>query len=153
MHGNFQSPVEEALVAGIKVLDVGCGSGSWILEMAKDYPNSTFIGTDVDTDAFPKHVERPPNCRFIKADTLNGLSFTDGEFGFVHQRSISFYFILWSTASENIVLIYIRSIRDQTKQIHDLLLYSTRLAHSDTGAGARDKTRRMVGAARGWSHF
>ncbi|RUS19282.1 hypothetical protein BC937DRAFT_87727 [Endogone sp. FLAS-F59071] len=94
MHGNFQSPVEEALVAGIKVLDVGCGSGSWILEMARDYPNSTFIGTDTDTDAFPKHVERPPNCRFIKADTLGGLAFADGEFGFVHQRSISFHLFL-----------------------------------------------------------
>lgn len=29
------------------VLDVGCGPGSWLLDLATSYPNSKFVGIDV----------------------------------------------------------------------------------------------------------
>ncbi|RUP48570.1 hypothetical protein BC936DRAFT_144386 [Jimgerdemannia flammicorona] len=32
-HGNYSAPVEDALVMGITVLDIGCGSGRWLLDM------------------------------------------------------------------------------------------------------------------------
>ncbi|CAB5205534.1 unnamed protein product [Rhizophagus irregularis] len=42
---NFSSPVEEILKrGGANVLDIGCGAGTWSLEMAKHYPESNFIG-------------------------------------------------------------------------------------------------------------
>jgi len=41
----------EKLKAGIRVLDVGCGSGSAINLMAKNFPNSQFTGYDFSKEA------------------------------------------------------------------------------------------------------
>lgn len=41
----------EALEAGIDVLDLGCGRGLALLEMAAVFPQSRFIGYDLGTDA------------------------------------------------------------------------------------------------------
>jgi len=43
--------VPEKLQAGIKVLDVGCGSGRALNIMAAEYPNSQFIGVDISEQA------------------------------------------------------------------------------------------------------
>src|SRR5688572_3596090 len=41
----FSSPMDTILkLGGIEVLDVGCGSGVWLLEMAANYPLSKFTG-------------------------------------------------------------------------------------------------------------
>lgn len=81
---NFEAPVEFLLRKGIKVLDVGCGTGIWLLEMAAEYPNSTFFGIDI-AEMYPK-TDIPPNCTFQQADVLKGLPFADEEFDFVFQR-------------------------------------------------------------------
>ncbi|RUS18044.1 S-adenosyl-L-methionine-dependent methyltransferase [Endogone sp. FLAS-F59071] len=91
VHGNYNAPMEDALQRGIKVLDVGCGSGRWTLDMAKDYPASDFTGTDI-AHAFLK-TNVPPNCKFIQVDTLKGLPFPDNTFDYVFQR------LLWSSFS------------------------------------------------------
>ncbi|RUS15054.1 S-adenosyl-L-methionine-dependent methyltransferase [Endogone sp. FLAS-F59071] len=85
VHGNFSSPVEDLLLEGIQVLDAGTGSGRWVLEMAADYPESTYIGTD-KVSIFPTE-EIPANCEFMLANTLN-LPFADETFGFVYQRNL-----------------------------------------------------------------
>jgi 2-polyprenyl-3-methyl-5-hydroxy-6-metoxy-1,4-benzoquinol methylase len=41
----------ERLAAGIRVLDVGCGSGRIINRLAEIYPNSHFVGLDLSTEA------------------------------------------------------------------------------------------------------
>ena len=41
----------EKLQQGIKVLDVGCGRGRAMNLLAEIYPNSTFVGADLSTDA------------------------------------------------------------------------------------------------------
>ncbi|NIP31058.1 MAG: methyltransferase domain-containing protein [Candidatus Dadabacteria bacterium] len=38
--------IVEKLEKGINVMDLGCGSGKAVLEMAKNFPNSTFVGYD-----------------------------------------------------------------------------------------------------------
>lgn len=43
--------ISEKLNSGIKVLDVGCGSGKAINLMAKTYPNSQFTGYDFSSEA------------------------------------------------------------------------------------------------------
>ncbi|RUO96784.1 hypothetical protein BC936DRAFT_141459, partial [Jimgerdemannia flammicorona] len=37
-HGNYNAPIEDSLTNGIKVLDAGCGTGRWTIDMAEDYP-------------------------------------------------------------------------------------------------------------------
>ncbi|RUS30861.1 S-adenosyl-L-methionine-dependent methyltransferase, partial [Jimgerdemannia flammicorona] len=84
-HGNFSAPIEDDLQSGIRVLEVGCGSGVWILEMAHDYPHSEFIGVDAG-EVYPAPCDLPSNVTFLKADAVMGLPFVDGEFDFVYQR-------------------------------------------------------------------
>ncbi|KAL1920847.1 uncharacterized protein VTP21DRAFT_11482 [Calcarisporiella thermophila] len=83
---NFFAPIEERLRNGCKVLDVGCGPGLWLLDMAKEYPSSEFVGIDVHSLMFPKEI--PPNCRFEVVDVLKPLPYADEEFHFVHQRNM-----------------------------------------------------------------
>jgi len=40
--------LKERLDAGMKVLDVGCGAGHLMIQLAKDYPNCRFVGVEVD---------------------------------------------------------------------------------------------------------
>lgn len=47
----------EHLHPGIRVADIGCGTGHAINVMAKAYPNSTFIGFDIGEDAILKAKE------------------------------------------------------------------------------------------------
>ncbi|RUS21717.1 LOW QUALITY PROTEIN: S-adenosyl-L-methionine-dependent methyltransferase [Endogone sp. FLAS-F59071] len=120
MHGNFSAPVEELLEEGIKVLDVGCGTGCWVIEMARDFPNSTFIGVDF-SNIFPSPDEIPSNASFIEGNTLNRLPFADDTFDYVYQR-YGHIFILSvnEVATFNIDKIFI--------QIHADVLYAKAVA-------------------------
>ena len=39
------------LRAGARALDVGCGTGGWVLRMAREFPKSSFLGIDPDRTA------------------------------------------------------------------------------------------------------
>ncbi|CAG8450867.1 58_t:CDS:2 [Funneliformis mosseae] len=83
--GNFTSPVEHILSdENSKVLDVGCGAGSWSFEMASNYPNAKITGVDI-SPVQPLGI-KPSNFTFIQADLLEGLSFADETFDFIFQR-------------------------------------------------------------------
>jgi len=86
MQSNYQAPVTDDLKSGIKVLDVGCGTGIWSIELAKKFPNSTFTGTDVTNVFMASESRTPSNCSFLEANTLKGLPFDDNTFDFVFQR-------------------------------------------------------------------
>ncbi|RUS19948.1 S-adenosyl-L-methionine-dependent methyltransferase [Endogone sp. FLAS-F59071] len=90
-HGNFTAPMNELLEVGITVLDAGCGSGRWALEMAEEYPNSTFYATDC-AEVFPT-ANVPSNVIFLKANTVERLPFPDNTFDYVFQR---FMFLAFS---------------------------------------------------------
>ncbi|CAG8471511.1 21434_t:CDS:2, partial [Dentiscutata erythropus] len=87
--GNFSSPINENLINGMRVLDIGCGAGSWILDMAAQYPSSTFLGLD-KLDLFPPSDKRFPNTGFIQANVLDGIPFPDNTFDFVCERFLAF---------------------------------------------------------------
>ncbi|MDF1870725.1 MAG: methyltransferase domain-containing protein [Phycisphaerales bacterium] len=42
---------EQHLIDGIRVLDIGCGKGHAMIELARRYPNSNFVGVDFSEEA------------------------------------------------------------------------------------------------------
>lgn len=86
---NFVSPVHSMLSSSkqCKVLDIGCGPGTWTSEMATEYPNTDFYGID-QCPIFPTNT-KPPNAHFQKHNILKGsLPFEDESFDFIYMRSM-----------------------------------------------------------------
>ncbi|KAI8082627.1 S-adenosyl-L-methionine-dependent methyltransferase [Gilbertella persicaria] len=90
---DFKSPIRTQLEKGIVVLDVGCGPGTWTMEMSTAFPKSTFIG--IDQEAFyPKDI-KPRNCHFRTCGTLVGqpealiLPFPDNSIDYIYQRDLN----------------------------------------------------------------
>ncbi|KAF0556899.1 S-adenosyl-L-methionine-dependent methyltransferase [Gigaspora margarita] len=95
---NFSSPVRDLLdEGGARVLDVGCGPATWVLEMASEFPKSEFIGVDV-VPVMPLTI-KPKNVNFEEANLLDGLPFPDNHFDFTYIRFLNcaFPFNLWTT--------------------------------------------------------
>ncbi|CAG8536881.1 10678_t:CDS:2 [Ambispora leptoticha] len=82
--GLFNSPVEEKLSNGARVIDIGCGSGIWILDMAQRYPKSKFVGIDISPILPTENL--PPNVKFIQYNVLDGIPCEDSSFDLVHQK-------------------------------------------------------------------
>ncbi|KAI9598372.1 S-adenosyl-L-methionine-dependent methyltransferase [Syncephalis fuscata] len=76
---NYIAPLDEPK----QVLDVGCGTGIWMLEMAEEFPDCEFTGIDISnvlrTDTLPA------NCIFKLGNALERLRFKDNSFDYVHQ--------------------------------------------------------------------
>ncbi|MFQ5898205.1 MAG: class I SAM-dependent methyltransferase [Candidatus Methylomirabilia bacterium] len=63
----------ERLKAGIRVADIGCGTGHAINVMAREYPQSTFVGYDLSEEALSRATAEAremglPNARFERLD-------------------------------------------------------------------------------------
>ena len=72
------------------VLDVGCGTGRWALEMAQLFPQAQVVALDLvaPPDSTGAGVKRPQNYRFVEGNVLQGLAFDDESFDFTHQRAL-----------------------------------------------------------------
>jgi ubiquinone/menaquinone biosynthesis C-methylase UbiE len=71
-----------------RILDIGCGGGSWCIDLSQKYPAIEVIGVDSD-DIFPAPRNLPTNCQLLVCDVLkdDGLAaFTDESFDVVHIR-------------------------------------------------------------------
>jgi ubiquinone/menaquinone biosynthesis C-methylase UbiE len=68
-----------------QILDIGCGTGSWAIEVADTFPSSQVYGIDI-SPVQPLYV--PENCTFFLENVLNGLSFHDHQFDLVQSRCI-----------------------------------------------------------------
>ncbi|ORZ16497.1 S-adenosyl-L-methionine-dependent methyltransferase [Absidia repens] len=83
--GNVIAPIIPKLKQSkAQVLDIGCGGGTWILEMASEYPSAECYGIDV-IPSFPKSV-KPTNAHFSQHNFLATLPFPDNSLDFVHMR-------------------------------------------------------------------
>ncbi|KAI8989413.1 hypothetical protein BDB01DRAFT_895261 [Pilobolus umbonatus] len=108
---NFSSPVRDLLSGSMKfqqpkrnsmesinlvienippprVLDLACGIGTWILEMATEFPNAIFYGVDI-FPIFPTTV-KPANTFFLKHDILDksGLPYPESYFDYIFMRHV-----------------------------------------------------------------
>ncbi|CAO3691924.1 hypothetical protein G6F70_002859 [Rhizopus microsporus] len=84
--GNFLKSIEEALDFNkdISILDVGCGSGIWIVDMIKDYPNCSYHGCDIAD--FTQEVINSNQFTFSYGNVAKGLPYPDNWFDFTHMR-------------------------------------------------------------------
>ncbi|KAJ7116793.1 hypothetical protein C8R43DRAFT_1038078 [Mycena crocata] len=67
-------------------LDLGCGSGAWIMELAREYPQSLAVAVDLVP---MQSLTMPDNCRSEVDDINLGLEHFYGDFNVVHARLIS----------------------------------------------------------------
>jgi len=79
LQGNFLAPIEQPA----HILDVGCGTGRWAMELAQQFPKATVTGVDL---VATEQAQPPENYTFVKGNVLEGLPFEDNRFDFVHQR-------------------------------------------------------------------
>ncbi|KAF7732270.1 hypothetical protein EC973_005165 [Apophysomyces ossiformis] len=67
-----------------KILDIGCGGGTWILDMATEYPNCDYEGVDI-VDVAKSHLW-PERAHFKCGNILEPLDFPDNTFDLVNMR-------------------------------------------------------------------
>jgi SAM-dependent methyltransferase len=80
MQANYLAPLHQPAA----ILDVGCGTGQWPIELSVEFPRALVVGFDSEK---PKPKARTPvNYRFVHGNALQGLPFGDDSFDFVHQR-------------------------------------------------------------------
>lgn len=88
--GRYPSGLQEVLTEVPDVdkaaLDLGCGCGTWIMDLARDFPHVRAVGIDL----IPvQATDMPFNCRSEIDDINLGLEHFYGEFDVVHARLIS----------------------------------------------------------------
>ncbi|KAI0673624.1 hypothetical protein C8Q78DRAFT_1018090 [Trametes maxima] len=91
MMGKYPPPLPEILAddtPGVTktCVDLGCGSGSWILDVARDFPHCSAVAVDLVP---MQDANMPPNCRSEVDDINLGLQHFYGAFDVAHARLVS----------------------------------------------------------------
>ncbi|KAI8801442.1 S-adenosyl-L-methionine-dependent methyltransferase [Cladochytrium replicatum] len=82
----------EALEKGIKVLDVGFGSGIWLAEMHRDFPKGNYFGVDITISTFAetfRDLAQPGKINLVEGNVYERLPFDDNSFDYVHQQELN----------------------------------------------------------------
>jgi SAM-dependent methyltransferase len=108
MQGNFLAPLTHPGA----ILDVGCGTGRWAMEMAWQFPDAQVVGVDL---VFPTPEESlghglltvPANVRFQQADATHPLPFADQTFDFTYLRLLynSFPALAWNPLLQEVLRV------------------------------------------------
>src|SRR6266496_1335994 len=78
-----------------RILDIGCGPGGWVQELAFAYPEKDIVGFDI-SQAMIKYaraqaqVQNLENAQFLVMDATGPLDFADNSFDLVNARLIAF---------------------------------------------------------------
>ncbi|KAK4545288.1 hypothetical protein LTR36_003468 [Oleoguttula mirabilis] len=86
---------------GFKILDIGCGSGIWCLQMAEDYPDAMIMGMDVSP---VQPTSKPANVEWIvPLDMEKEWPFAEDYFDFVHLSLVHGCVADWAAMMGKIV--------------------------------------------------
>ncbi|KAJ5736833.1 uncharacterized protein N7483_001958 [Penicillium malachiteum] len=80
----FSSPIGKNPDDSMHILDIGTGKGTWAMDVADRYPNSTVRGVDLYP---PPVVWTPPNCVFEVDDILEEWTWRE-EFDLIHMANM-----------------------------------------------------------------
>jgi ubiquinone/menaquinone biosynthesis C-methylase UbiE len=87
-----------------RILDIGCGPGDWVLEVAREHPDIEVIGVDTSQTMLTEaashaHARGYTNARFLQVDATEPMDFPDGYFDLVNARTIVGFMspTLWPT--------------------------------------------------------
>jgi len=92
--GDFSAPLDSPW----NVLDVACGTGRWARDMARQFPQATVIGFDINQQQLEASLAEgaqtgadvlPENCSFLVGNALEPFAYADGSFDFVMARATS----------------------------------------------------------------
>jgi ubiquinone/menaquinone biosynthesis C-methylase UbiE len=99
-----------------RVLDVGCGTGGWLMETARTYPTiAKLVGADISSDmlayarAKAESLGLSERVRFQAMDALRILEFPDASFDLINQRLGISWLRIWDW--KKILLEYYRVSR------------------------------------------
>ncbi|GJJ75376.1 hypothetical protein EMPS_07734 [Entomortierella parvispora] len=70
-----------------KVIDLGCGAATWIMDMATELNHVDFVGIDI-SPIYPTAIH-PKNCTFYQENILQGISQPNESFDIVYQRNVA----------------------------------------------------------------
>lgn len=73
----------KSILFGLRLVDVGTGSGAWAIEVGYQYPDVRVCGIDLS----PVRSEMvPENVEFVVMDVTHGLQFNEESTDLVHSR-------------------------------------------------------------------
>ncbi|KAI8799579.1 S-adenosyl-L-methionine-dependent methyltransferase [Cladochytrium replicatum] len=87
---NFRGIAQDLLDLGASVLDVGCGSGIWLAEMQRDFPEGEYVGMDIQSTEWINAFQQlsGEKIKFVQGDVLQTLPFDDETFDYIHQQNM-----------------------------------------------------------------
>ena len=93
MGGVFPEQEDADLPGVVSILDVGCGPGGWVNEVAQQYPHIEVTGIDIskNTVNYAKahaQVRKLNNAHFAVMNALKPLEFPDDSFDIVNMRTV-----------------------------------------------------------------
>src|SRR5437879_2739465 len=73
------------------ILDIACGPGGWVQDIATAHPEIEFVGVDISQTMIAyaqaqAHVQGLKNARFLVMDAIGSLAFPDQSFVMVNGR-------------------------------------------------------------------
>lgn len=102
------------LTSRTEFLDIGCGPGGWVMEIARCFPASRVIGLDISAlmiayAQFCAQAEGRSNVQFLRADARQRLPFADETFDVVHASLATAW--LSKTTWPAVIQDYVRLVK------------------------------------------